>query len=234
MPPWGERSNTSLTLPLFGGTAKRGAPLRASILRGLVLAVMASALVVAAPASANGPCGQNYDGNHACGVNSPATENGTLVTDNESDYYVFHAQKGTELQVSITDTEDPTCDYECGSAEVGLYDASGNEIDSPSSCCGSSPQSGINVPASFSTTIEVTGTYYLIVGGNLGQDSNGNPTSVPYSLNVGASPNVQWPPPPPPPSSSGSSGTSGSSGSSGQPPHRHHHRRRHRRHHHRH
>jgi hypothetical protein len=62
-----------------------------------------------------------------------------------------------------------------------------------------SPGKRHHLPQSWSTIIPATGTYYVKVTGDLGQDSNGNPVDVPYTLTVQASPAVQWPPPPPPP-----------------------------------
>jgi hypothetical protein len=166
------------------------------VLVGALTACLAAPSVV----SANGPCGQNFDGNHACGVTSPATITGSIVTDNENDYYIFHAVKGTELSVSLSDTEAPSCSQsytnQCGSVYVQLTDAQGNEIEETNN---SSPNNGISVPANFSHTLPANGTYYLIVSGGLGRDANDNPTAVPYQLNVNASPNVQWPPPAPAP-----------------------------------
>jgi hypothetical protein len=156
----------------------------------------AMSLLGAAPAGANGPCGQDLDGNTACAVNSPFSANGSLITDNESDYYVFHAPKGTELSVSITDTENPQCGEQCGSVKGYLLEAKGNEIDSDGwSGSTSSPHNGIPVPLTLSHTVEATGTYYLLVGiGELGRDENGQRTAVPYTLTVSASPAVGWPP----------------------------------------
>ena len=159
----------------------------------LTLIVM---LLTAASSNANGPCGQDFDGNHACPVNSPGSYDGSLTTDNERDYYVFRAQKGTELGVSITDTENPQCSTasygECGRVDVELLNASGESEDENA---GSNPYNGITVPGKFSHTIETTGTYYLVVSGNLGRDEHENPAPVPYALEVSASPNVVWPPP---------------------------------------
>jgi hypothetical protein len=43
--------------------------------------------VMATPAFADGPCGQDYTGSTACGVNgTSATESGNLVASNETDY----------------------------------------------------------------------------------------------------------------------------------------------------
>jgi hypothetical protein len=111
---------------------------------------------------------------------------------------VFHAARGTELSVNTTDTEAPTCSteavpYTCGQVRADLYDSQGADTFQGTNY--SQPNNGITVPASFSYTIGSTGTYYLVISGFLGQDANQNPTRVPYSLSVTASPNVQWPPP---------------------------------------
>jgi hypothetical protein len=166
---------------------------------GGLAGMLVATLLAAAPAAANGPCGQDFNGDNACPVNTASTTSysGSLVTDNESDYYVFYAQKGTELSVTITDTENPSCSTSagyCGGAAVNLDDAQGNQLDGTD---GSTPNNGITVPQRFSHTLESAGTYYLIVSGYLGTDQNQNPTAVPYTLNVSASPNVQWPAPPP-------------------------------------
>jgi hypothetical protein len=159
---------------------------------------MATRLLVAAPAGANGPCGQDSDGNSACPVNSPGDYAGSLTTDNERDYYVFYAHNNTQLSVTVTNTEDPHC-YVCGFANAILYDSGGNALKQAESV----PQSGITVPATFDLTLNTTGTYYLVVtpldwtglGIGLGRDVNGNPIPTPYTLTVNASPAVQWPPP---------------------------------------
>ena len=164
---------------------------------------------MAAPASANGPCGQDFDGPTACPVNTASTSNylGSMATDNESDYYVLYAQRGTELSVTITDTENPVCSdpppgptVACGQVSAALDDAQGDELDESFNNNGgfdSSPINGLQVPATFSHTIDSTGTYYLIVTSSfLGSFS---PPPLPYTLSVSASPNVQWPPPVPPP-----------------------------------
>ena len=161
---------------------------------GLAL-VLLIALTSSASSSANGPCGQDFDGNTACPVNSPATYIGSLITDNEADYYVFRAHKGTELSYTITDTENPQCD-DCGEVNIELLNAQGEDQDQGAD---SSPRNGITVPGKVSHTLESGGTYYFTVSGDLASDSNGNPLSVPYSLEVNASPNVVWPPPTPAP-----------------------------------
>jgi hypothetical protein len=156
------------------------------LLRSIVTAILAACggLLIISPSYGNGPCGQDFDGNQACGIASPATDSGSLITDNESDYYVFFAQKGTELSVAVTDTEDPTCDpLSCGSAHVELLEADGDDTFQGAT---SAPNNGITV------------TYYLVVSGYLGRDENDNPTPVPYTLSISASPAIQWPAPPPP------------------------------------
>lgn len=84
-------------------------------------------------AFAASPCGANRDGNHACGVNSPSAQTGSLTTDNEQDYYVFSAQKNTELSVGLADGENPGCSADnsstgCGTVCVELYDSSGDHL----------------------------------------------------------------------------------------------------------
>jgi hypothetical protein len=159
--------------------------------------VCLGSLLTAGAASANGPCGQNDEGPNACAINSPATDIGSLSTDNENDYYVFYANAATELHVSVTNTQDPSCsqsgDVECGGVQVELYDSQGDSTDEGSGW--SEPETGLTVPAVFATTISQSGAYYLIVSGGLGSDQYGNPTAVPYSLAVTASPDVQWPAP---------------------------------------
>ena len=150
------------------------------------LAAVAVTVMLAAPAAAqaNGPCGQDNSGNSACPLAFPSTSSGSLVTSNENDYYVFNAQAGQEIFATITDTESPSCNS-CGFAEAGLYDANGNAI--YAAMTGSSqPNNGITVPRSFGWTVGQSGTYYLIVDGGLGRDSNNNPTGVPYTLQVSA------------------------------------------------
>jgi len=154
----------------------------------------AAAVLLAAPtgAQANGPCGQNANGNSACPLAIPSTVSGSLVTSNESDYYVFSGQAGQEIFATITDTEAPSCSAfsstnHCGSVQAGLYDASGNSIYGAQT--GSSePNNGLTVPQSFAWTVQASGTYYLIVSGGLGTNANGNPTPVPYTLAASAQP----------------------------------------------
>lgn len=161
---------------------------------------LAASLFAAVPASANGPCGQDSNGNAACSVNSPGSYNGTLTTNNERDYYVFYMGRESELAISITDTENPECfpapwPVECGGVGVSLLNAEGEEIERSQE---STIVSGITVPKILSHTLQAAGTYYLVVLGGLGRNAQENPTPVPYTLAVNASPAVQWPPPPPP------------------------------------
>lgn len=171
------------------------------------IAVVAVALglgVFAPPALANGPCGIDYDGNHACGVNTPYAIKASLVTDNENDFYVFWGTRGAQVSVTITDTENPqACNSPsatymyCGSVQAQILDASGNEVDGTQSSSPAYP--GITVPASVTHTLESTGVYYIVVSGSLTQDANYNPLATAYSLNVSGNPGVQWPAPPPAP-----------------------------------
>lgn len=165
----------------------------------------ASILGVAAPSAlANGPCGVDFDSNSACAITSPYSINGSLITDNESDFYVFWAQAGTQISATITDTENPQCatpsfyPIDCGDVYVSLDDANGENVDGSSESQPASP--GITVPATMSHTIEDTGQYYLVVSGGLTSNENtGQSYATPYSLSVSANPGVQWPPPPPAP-----------------------------------
>lgn len=52
-------------------------------------AVFAPAGFSASSALANGPCSLDSAPGSACGVTTPVTVNESIVTDNESDYYVF-------------------------------------------------------------------------------------------------------------------------------------------------
>jgi hypothetical protein len=147
------------------------------------------------PAAADGPCGQDYDSATACAINSASTPSytGSIVANNDVDYYVFYAQKDTKLSTSITDTESPLCstddsDVSCGQVSVELYDASGDDDGGPGGY--SSPNNGITVPVTWSTIITNAGIYYL--------EANGNPSATPYTLSVsGTSPAIVWPEPAP-------------------------------------
>lgn len=165
---------------------------RRIVLRSAIILATAVGLplLLNSPARANGPCGQNFDGEHACAVNSPYSASGSLVTSNDHDYYVFYASKGTELSVTLRDATNPeTCpaDETCGNVDVELANSVGNEVGD--NYASSDINNGIVVPGTFNYTIEESGTYYLIVHGN----------EEPYILTVAASPNVVWPAPPPPP-----------------------------------
>ncbi len=138
------------------------------------------------------PCGYSFQ-TATCAVNSPASPTGTLQTDNQADYYAMYVQPATELSVTVTDTEAPSCGYSCGDVQAQLYDANGNSVGAYTG--DSQPNNGITVPQTFSYTVQAGGIYYLEVQGGLGTDTNDNPTPVPYTLQVSASPNVSWPPP---------------------------------------
>ncbi len=153
-------------------------------------------------ALAASPCGNTFTSSIACQLGFPSSVNASLVTDNETDYYVFYAPSGAELSVTATDTEGTGCSLSsysgrCGDARAELYDAQGDDLYQGTGS--SSPNTNITVPRSFAYTIPAAGTYYLLVSGDLGRDGSSNPTSVPYTLNVSSSPNVQWPAPAPAP-----------------------------------
>lgn len=159
--------------------------------------IAAGALTAPSAASANGSCARDFTANHACAIKSPARLNGKLGTDNERDYYVFHATKGTKLRIAITDTENPGCLLsmysDCGSVKAELLGSRQHEI---ASTAYSSQQPGGAVRQSLSHTLASAGTYYVIVTGSLGlvtpPPGGGNPHVLPlsYTLTVKASPNV--------------------------------------------
>lgn len=182
----------------------RGVSICRAWLGGVPLTCGAVFAFAARPAFADGPCGQDYTGPTACAINTASVHDydGTIVANNDVDYYVMYAAKSTHLSLSITDRENPACSnadfpIQCGEVSIALYDSQGNEVGGPGG--GSSARNGITVPLTWSTIISSAGTYYLEVSGDEGSDSNGNSTSVPYDLNVAASPNVEWPAPIPAP-----------------------------------
>ncbi len=151
--------------------------------------------------AASGSCGQDPAAASACPVTSPSTLSGTLATADETDYYIFYAEQGAQLSVAVSDLEDPACSSAssqttCGDVQAELYDSQGDDLGEGTGS--SSPSDGAANPSSFAYKINTAGAYYLVVSGDLGQDENGNPTAVPYSLAVSASPNVAWPEPPHP------------------------------------
>jgi hypothetical protein len=97
----------------------------------------ATAFMTAAPAVADGACGQDYAGSTACPILTPGGPfRGTVVAENDTDYYVFHAVENTHLSVSILDTEPATYSTTsgqgyCGDVGVELYDAKGDNEGGP-------------------------------------------------------------------------------------------------------
>ncbi len=158
-----------------------------------------AALMTAAPATADGYCGQDYTGPAACAITTPGGPyNGSIVADNDTDYYVFHAAPSTHLSVSLLDSENPACTTAqtgyCGDVQFEIVNADDSYEDGPDGS--SNPEDGLSIPLNWSTIIPKGGTYYLLVSGNEGTDANGNPIATPYSLTVNAAPNIVWPPPP--------------------------------------
>ena len=172
--------------------------------RGSCFAAATALVLLALPAlaTADGPCGHDFDGPTACGVNSPGTYKGALTTRNGADYYVFYATRGTALTVTVTNTQEPVCERfglgknDCGTIAAELRDSTGSEVTRTGE---SEPAGGITVPAKFSYTLTESGVHYIVVfGGVAGEnrtDSQGNPTPTPYMLSVTAEPRVQWPAP---------------------------------------
>ena len=179
----------------------RGVSGRIGLAAGAAASMATVLAMTPAWAHADGPCGQDYTTSTACAINTAVsgTYQGTIDASNETDFYAFYAQSSTNLSVGITDTEDALCsdsstDFFCGAATVELFDAAS---DDEGGTGWSMPENDAAVPATWSTIIPAAGTYYLEVTASPGLDENGNPTPVPYSLAVGASPNVQWPVPAP-------------------------------------
>jgi hypothetical protein len=168
--------------------------------------VVAAVMAGAGPAAADGYCGADPTGATACPVSSNTTLSGSLASSStEADFYVFYVAHQTDLQLTITDTEDASCSvigvagstypYYCGSVTASLLDGRGNDLaDLPCS----SPTNGVTVPESITKTIG-PGVYYVEVSGSYCGQGN-NPPTIPYQLTVAGNPwGAQWPPPPPPP-----------------------------------
>src|ERR1035437_6351398 len=165
--------------------------------------------VIACPLNA-GPSGNSYSG---------------TVNDLSWRSYYFSAQANTTLQVTITDTEDPSCFglvlpsgwNSCGAVDAIIGDVSNTNVTLPLTGAdlinGVSVQStpimnaagafAIDNPVSFGATITpaVTGTTAPTDWGialSTTYHNRRDLVSVPYTLTVSASPSVQWPPPSPP------------------------------------
>jgi len=174
---------------------------------GATAAIAIFALAAPSLAAADGYCSKDFSTASACAINTESTTSypGSSFANNETDYYVFYAQPGTELTASVLDEGNPNCGggY-CSGNQIELTDAYGhiltggiyseNDNTDYSEPIGSgySPQGPLTIKA----ILQNAGTYYLKVWGGL---DGSDPSSVPYSLTVTASPNVQWPAPPPPP-----------------------------------
>jgi hypothetical protein len=164
-----------------------------------VFGALALGLFVAAPAFANGPCGwTDFNGPTACPITGAGTYSGTITSSSETDFFAFWARKGTAVAVTITNTDNPvTCLVprgDCGYADAVLDNSQASPL--AWTPYGSTVNGdGITEPDGFSTTLEQTGTYYLKAYAGFGMDTNGNPTPVPYTFQITASPNVEWPPP---------------------------------------
>jgi hypothetical protein len=160
--------------------------------------IAAGALAVPAGSSAKGPCGKDFEASHACRVKSPATLKGNLAQDDERDYYVFHAVKGTKLRISISDTENPNCNVGnyvgCGSVKAELLGPRQKKLGATGD---SSPYPGSSDDAQrLARTLSATGTYYVLITGTIGEVTpppGGGPVRklpLTYKLAVKASPGV--------------------------------------------
>lgn len=165
-----------------------------------VAAFAAGMLLSGSVALAAGPCGNDFDQNSACAVNSPYSATGSYSAANEQDYYVFHATVNTQVNWTVADNESVTaCGVDvnpyCGSVQATLYDSQGDQLDQTGE---TSPTGMADIPPqSASYVINATGTYYLVVNGSPGTDSAGSLRAIPYTLSVSASPAVVWPYVPP-------------------------------------
>src|SRR5262249_51557863 len=148
-------------------------------------------LAGAAPAAANGYCGADPTGVTACPINANGTVSGSISSGSEQDYYVFYAARKTDLQLTVTDTEDPRCStdfsYMCAWTTAELIDSRGDQLAHTEF---SEPSNGVTVPVSVTKSIG-RGVYYVAVSG---YQSAGTLPSVPYQLTVDGNPGVQWPP----------------------------------------
>ena len=96
-----------------------------------IIGALAVLMLVPAMASANGPCGVDFNGPTACAINAPAAISGTIVQKTEQDYYVFWAPAGTQVAATITNAIAPTCTSSngyCGELDMELDDASGENV----------------------------------------------------------------------------------------------------------
>lgn len=164
-----------------------------------MMAVAVTSVVGVSSASANGPCGVDYNGPTACGVTAPAAINGTILQNYENDYYVFWAPAGTQVATTITDEISPSCantGHGCGEVFTYLADSGGDEL-YPSESSHSYYNNGVLLVGHGVATLTHTGTYYLILAGSPASDGNGS-VPTPYALSVTANSGaIQWPAPTP-------------------------------------
>ena len=160
---------------------------RISIVGGWVVALV---LAAAASAGAAGTCVAGSTPRMACPLTS--TLSSSMPADNNRIYYKAWAHKGTEVRLTINDTEDPGCsiissavDHACSPVcvEFGF-----GGTDTPCSF----PDHGLDRPVSTQTTAPRTGVFYFDVYLLTGSNSGG---AIPYTLSVLANPAVRWPPP---------------------------------------
>jgi hypothetical protein len=179
-----------LTPFMIGRGGRLGSPI-SWVLSGAALTLVLVALS-AGVARANGYCGADPSGPTACGITTNETLSGVMTTPTYStDYYVFFARKGTQVSITMDDTENPLCSvavqYEfCGGVAATLYDGRGNTVASGED---SSPNGGVPVPETLHHTLR-QGVYYVTVE-NL--SDQGRPQ--PYNLSVYGSPALTWPHP---------------------------------------
>lgn len=168
---------------------------RAGWMIGLPAAIALTVVLPGAgPATANGYCGADPTGATACPVSTNTTLSGSIASGSGQDYYVFYVARKTDLELTVTDTENAQCSndypyypYICGWAQAELLNSVGHELGDTQT---SSPQNGVTVPQSISGTLP-RGVYYVDVSGYQG---DGTLPAIPYQLTVSGNPSVQWPP----------------------------------------
>ncbi len=148
------------------------------------------ALIAANGAGATGACVAGTTPQRACPLTHSVSS--SLSGSGDSVYYKLWARRGTEIRLTLDDTENPGCSTGVVPGGCVLMCASFDKL-SPSngkSPC-STPSEGSDRPATEQVTATRSGVFYLSVNT---ERFNGSGT-VPYSLSVSANPGVRWPPP---------------------------------------
>jgi hypothetical protein len=157
----------------------------------VALCAVACSLIAVHGASASTSCVPGTTPQRACPLTG--TVSASLPGSGADYYYKLWARKGTEIRLTLNNTEDPGCST--GSAPPGgclLECAMFTQIQSRSKnfpC--SIPSDGLDRPASEQVTVPHTGVFYI----SLNTEAFRGGGTQPYSLKVLANPGVRWPPP---------------------------------------